>query len=115
MSFEFPIIRKPEAPASGPLARQFAGEIAEKSQAGRELRLLDIFVGLVRLIDRARPAHDGGNAGRLEMPDSVAKDTAIVRLDRVSRSASVSATDPGSAASGGASASISVAIEGPLT
>ena len=104
----------PVAPLIG-LARQFAGEIGEKGQAGRKLRLLDIFIGLVRLIDRARTADDGGDARRLEMPrfgGEGHRDRPVgpgqpqrERLGDRSRLAP----------SGGASASISVAMEGPLT
>ena len=56
-----------------------------------------------------------GRPAAWKCPASVANETAIVRLERVSRSASASATEPTPAASGGTSTSIVVSIAGPET
>ena len=56
-----------------------------------------------------------GRPAAWKCPDSVANETAIVWLERVSLSASRSAAEPGAAASGGTSTSIVVAIAGPDT
>src|SRR3546814_18938214 len=50
------------------LGRQLAGQLVEEDLAGLYLGYIDVFVGLVGLVDGARPAQHDRKAALLEQP-----------------------------------------------